>query len=102
MNIMPAKKIARTVQPARWKYEDNTASTIPTARNERAKISPINGQMLLGFSFRSLGADLLMEPEWTPRPKRNGSIAARVIPTSITLCMVTLSSGENFSTAGLR
>ena len=47
-------------------------------RNDLANTRPVIGQMLLGFSFRSLGALLLMDPEWIPIPKRKGDIARRV------------------------
>ena len=102
MNTIPASMIASTVHPARWKYEDSTPRMIPMTRNDLAKTRPVIGQILLCFSLISLGALLLMDPECTPIPKRNGAIARRVTPASRYLRTLSPTEGRTLSTSGAR
>ena len=73
-----------------------------TTRKDLAKTSPIIGQILLCFSLMSLGALLLIDPDWIPSPTRNGAMTRRVVPASIILRYVGPMLGSSFSTKGER
>ena len=102
MNKRPARIIAKTVHPASWKYDEITTSTIAITMNERTRVNPMRGQMLLCFSFISLGADSLMDPEFIPSPYRKGDMAAKVMATSRIFLSVPTQDGRRCFTAGAR